>query len=118
MVIVYYRETMNKTFRVKTGNWHKEVALEVTENEPYRDAAMEAATIAVEAFFLGDVRVDELFHPHTIDPVITVIGKEYETDLTYNTYLYAPVVMANAGYYKEAARFQQKINLHNYESFS
>jgi hypothetical protein len=107
---------MSKTFEVKTGNWHKEVVLEVTENEPYRDATMEAATVAVESFFKGDVRVDDINQPHTIDPVITVIGKEYEADSTYNTYLYAPVVIANAGHYKEARLFQQKINSHNYES--
>ena len=109
---------MKKTFKVKTGNWHKDVVLEVIENEPYRDAAMEAATVAIESFFLGGVCVDDIAQPHTIDPVITVIGKEYETDSTYNTYLYAPVVIANAGRHEEASLFQRKINLHNYESFS
>jgi hypothetical protein len=107
---------MIKTFKVKTGNWYKDVTLEVTANDPYRDATMEAATVAVENFFKGNVRVDDTHKPHTIDPVIIVIGKEYETDSMYNTYLYAPVVIANAGYYKEATLLQQKINTHNYQA--
>lgn len=107
---------MIKIFKVKTGNWYKDIQLEVEEDSPYRASAMEAATIAVENFFQGRVRVHDINSAHTVDPIITVIGKEYESDhARYRTYLYAPIVIANAGHYKEATLLHRKINLHNYE---
>ena len=107
---------MLKTFKIKSGNWYSDVQLEVEEDAPYRDSVMEAATIAVENFFQGRVRVHDINSVHTIDPIITVIGKEYESDhARYRTYLYAPIVIANAGHYKEATLLHRKINLHNYE---
>ena len=107
---------MIKTYKVKSGNWYKDVQLETGEDIPYRDAAMEAATIAVENFFQGRVRVYDINSAHTIDPLITVIGKEYEPDAHYHTYLYAPIVLANAGQHEEASLLHRKINSHNYES--
>ena len=107
---------MVKTYKVKSGNWYKDVQLETKEDIPYRDAAMEAATIAVENFFQGRVRVHDINSAHTIDAVIIVTGKEYEPDTHYDTYLYAPIVLANAGLHEEATLLHQKINLHNYES--
>ena len=100
-------------FTVETANWHKDVALEVTEKDRHKDASMEAATIAVESFFNGDVCIDDISKPHTIDQVIIV--KEKDED--YINWLYAPVVIANAGYYKEADLLKQKIIMDNYESW-
>ena len=107
---------MHKIYKVKSGNWYKNVQLETEEGTPYREAAMEAATIAVENFFEGCVRVCDINSAHTIDPVVIVTAKEYESDARYDIYLYAPIVIANAGQYKEATLLHQKINLHNYES--
>ena len=107
---------MHKIYKVKSGNWHKDVQLETEEDAPYRDAAMEAATIAVENFFQGRVRVHDINSAHTIDPIIIVTAKEYELDTHYDTYLYAPIVLANAGWHSEASLLHQKINLHNYKS--
>tara|TARA_Y100000592_G_scaffold71311_1_gene110972 strand:+ start:528 stop:845 length:318 start_codon:yes stop_codon:yes gene_type:complete len=104
---------MKKVFTVQTANWHKDVVLEVTEKDRYRDVSMEAATVAVECFFQGDVRVDDINKPHTIDHVIIV----REKDGDYINWLYAPVVVANAGYYKEANVLKQKIIMDNYESW-
>ena len=106
---------MVKTYKVKSGNWYKDVQLETEKDAPYREAAMEAATIAVENFFQGRVRVHDINSPHTIDAVITVTGKEYEPDTLYDTYLYAPIVLANAGQHEEASLLHRKINSHNYE---
>ena len=107
---------MIKTFKVKTGNWYKDIQLDVEVDSPYRASAMEAATIAVENFFEGRVYIHNINSAHTIDPIITVIGKEYESDhARYRTYLYAPIVIANAGHYKEATLLHRKINLHNYK---
>ena len=103
---------MSKIFTVQTANWHKDVVLEVTEKDRYRDASMEAATIAVESFFAGNVCVDDISKAHTIEPVIIV----REKDGDYINWVYAPVVVANAGYYKEADFLKQKIIKHNYES--
>ena len=104
---------MIKTFTVQTANWHKDVVLEVTEKDRHKDVSMEAATIAVESFFTGKVIVDDIRAPHTIEPVIIV----REKDGDYVNWLYAPVVIANAGYYKEADFLKQKIIKHNYESW-
>ena len=103
---------MKKVFTVQTANWHKDVVLEVTEKDRCKDASMEAATLAVESFFMGDVCVDDISEAHTIEPVIIV----REKDGDYINWLYAPVVVANAGYYKEADSLKQKIIKHNYES--
>lgn len=102
---------MKKEFRVETANWYKDVVLEVTETTPSRDLAMEAATQAVEDFFTGNVRVSNIDNAHTIEPVITVREKD-----KYTSWLYAPVVVANAGYHKEASLMREKIINHNYES--
>ena len=104
---------MKKTFIVQTANWHKDVVLEVTEKDKCKDASMEAATIAIECFFQGDVRVDDIDQPHTIEPVIIV----REKDGSYINWLYAPVVVANAGYYNDADLLKRKIIMDNYESW-
>ena len=105
---------MIKTFKVETANWHKDVLLEVTEKDRYKDVSMEAATLAVEFFFKGRVNVDDMHSPHTIDNVITV----KEKGSNYVNWLYAPVVVANAGFYKEAELLKRKIIMDNYESWS
>ena len=106
---------MKKTFRVNSANWFKDIKLEVDDNDTYINALTEAATLAVNCFFNGDVKIRNINEAHTIDPVIYAVGKEYKSSKKYRHYFYAPIIMANAGYHNEASLFHQKINLHKYK---
>ena len=107
---------MKKIFKVNSANWFKDIKLEVGDNDTYISALTEAATIAVDCFFNGNVNIRDIHKPHTIDPIIYAVGKEYKNSKKYRHYFYAPMVMANAGYHNEASLLHQKINLHKYKS--
>jgi hypothetical protein len=107
---------MKKVFRVDSANWFKDIELDVDDNDTYINALTEAATLAVNCFFNGDVKVRDIYESHTIDPIVYAVGKEYKDSKRYRHYFYAPVIMANAGYHKEASLLHQKINMNKYKS--
>ena len=107
---------MKKKFRVNSANWFKDIDLEVNCDDTYISALTEAATIAVNCFFNGDVKIRDIDEAHTIDSIIYAVGKEYVNSKQYRHYFYAPIIMANAGYHNEATLLHKKINLHKYKS--
>ena len=106
---------MKKVFRVNSANWFKDISLEVDDNDTYINALTEAATLAVNCFFNGDVKIRDINEAHTINPIIYAVGKEYKNSKKYRHYFYAPIIMANAGYHNESSLFHQKINMNKYK---
>ena len=96
-------------YKVESAGWYMNAMLPNNTELPDRYQAGEAATLAVNRFFEGAVRLSNIKKPLTIAPLIRVTknGAEY--------LFYSPRIIANAGWHNEAILLHEKINLHNYE---
>jgi len=98
-----------KEYKVESGNWYTNVKLPNNTKEPQELQASEAASIGVNKFFTGSVRLSDINDPITIDSIIQVTFKDRK-------YLfYSPKILANAGWHEEATSLHKKINMDNYQ---
>ena len=98
-----------KNFKVESANWFTNVKVPNNTEQTQESQASEAATVGVNRFFSGKVRLSNINRPTTIDPIIQVTVNEEE-------YLfYSPKILANAGWHGEASLLHEKINMNNYQ---
>ena len=96
-------------YKVESANWHTNVKVPNNIEETQESQASEAATIAVNKFFTGSIRVSDIDSPLTIDSIIqvTIKGAKY--------LFYSPKILANAGWHEESKLLHKKINADNYQ---
>tara|TARA_Y100001963_G_scaffold107001_1_gene147863 strand:+ start:5152 stop:5460 length:309 start_codon:yes stop_codon:yes gene_type:complete len=98
-----------KDYKVESANWFTNVKMPNNTEVTQESQAMEAATIAVNRFFTGSVRLSDIDSSLTIDSIIQVTIDEAK-------YLfYSPKVLANAGWHEESRLLHKKINVDNYQ---
>jgi hypothetical protein len=96
-------------YRVESANWFTNVRMPNNTEQTQESQASEAATIAVNKFFAGSVRLSDIDSPLTIDSIIQVTMGEVK-------YLfYSPKILANAGWHEESKLLHKKINADNYQ---
>ena len=96
-------------YKVESANWYTNVKMPNNTEEAQESQASEAATIAVNKFFTGSVRLSDVDSRLTIDSIIqvTIKGTKY--------LFYSPKILANAGWHEESKLLHEKINADNYQ---
>ena len=98
-----------KNFKVESANWFTNVKVPNNTEQTKESQASEAATVGVNRFFSGKVRLSNINRPTTIDSIIEVTVDEVKY------IFYSPKILANAGWHKEASLLHKKINMDNYQ---
>ena len=97
-------------YKVESGNWYTNVKLPNNIEQSQEHQASEAATFAVNKFFVGSVKVTDLNAAHNFSDLIkvTVNNRQY--------LFYSPKMLANAGWHEEADLLHKRIIKRNYKS--